>query len=95
MKNKNLLKFFKSLGKKYNADKVVIFGSQARKDAGKLSDYDVCFFGIKETSYSQLFDEVEYDAPSLLKIDLVHWENIPPKLKDNIKKEGVIIYERN
>ncbi len=82
--------------KKYDVEKLVLFGSRARGDNSALSDYDIAVFksGIsayEKASFSLDMEEVE----TLKKIDLVFVdEKLDHKLMENIKNEGVIIYEQ-
>jgi predicted nucleotidyltransferase len=78
---------------------VYFFGSQAKNEAGPLSDYDFAFY-LEEKDTKKLFD-LKLDLISNLsqilktnKIDVVILNEIEsPELKYNIIKEGKLIYE--
>jgi len=78
---------------------VYFFGSQAKNEAGPLSDYDFAFY-LEEKDKKKLFD-LKLDLISNLsqilktnKIDVVILNEIEsPELKYNIIKEGKLIYE--
>ena len=84
-----VLKDISAFAKKYSINKVILFGSRARGDNTERSDIDIAVYGgafywdIKEKVHSLLsFDVVEADKP------------ISEELKQEIEKDGVIIYEK-
>ncbi len=80
---------------KYSAYKVVLFGSRARGDNHDRSDIDLAFYGVSEENQSLLWNDIE-ELPTLLKFDIVHIDNnTDTELLENIKRDGVIIYEKN
>jgi predicted nucleotidyltransferase len=87
--------FLKKIGAKHGATKVVLFGSRARGDSHDTSDYDVAFFGLCEKSQNAVFAECENNLITLKKIDVSFEQNLDEKFLQNIKKEGIILYERN
>ena len=67
-----------TFAKKHSVEKVILFGSRARGTNTERSDID-----IKEKVHSLLmFDVVEIDA------------GISEELRKEIKKDGVVIYEK-
>ncbi|NPA54441.1 MAG: nucleotidyltransferase domain-containing protein [Aquificae bacterium] len=75
--------------------KVYLFGSFARGEASKFSDIDLAIETIKPLSRTQ-FRKIKEEINSLRtlrKIDLIYLNTASKKLKDVIKKEGVLIYE--
>ena len=80
-----VLKDISAFAKKYSINKVILFGSRARGDNTERSDidFDSFYWDIKEKVHSLLsFDVVEADKP------------ISEELKQEIEKDGVIIYEK-
>ena len=85
-----VLKDISAFAKKYSINKVILFGSRARGDNTERSDiavyggdFDSFYWDIKEKVHSLLsFDVVEADKP------------ISEELKQEIVKDGVIIYEK-
>lgn len=77
------------LGKKYGADKIVLFGSRARGDNRPRSDIDIAVYGIaplKQSAFRMDIDELE----TLLDFDIVFVsEDTDPALLMNIEKDGI------
>jgi CRISPR-associated protein Cmr1 len=65
-----------------NPDKIILFGSRARGDAHKNADIDIAIENSKKP--------ISINAP----IDIVDLTKANSSLKDKIKREGIIIYER-
>lgn len=83
----------KALGKKYQAEKIVLFGSRARGDNHSRSDIDLAIYGMQNCNQSLFWSEVD-DLPTLLKFDLVFIsETTDHELVKNIEKDGVLLYE--
>jgi uncharacterized protein len=84
------------IAKKYNVEKVILFGSRARGDNSHVSDYDIAVFkevltAIDKACFSSDVEEIE----TLKKIDIVFVnESLSDKLMKNIRREGVLIYEQ-
>jgi len=73
-------------------EKIVLYGSRARKENGSVSDFDIAVFG--KVNLSKIMDCLE-NAETLLKIDLVAFDEITDeKFKKKILEEGIILYER-
>lgn len=81
------------LGKEYQAEKIVLFGSRARGDNRDRSDIDIAVYGLdknKRVRFSESVDEI----PTLLKFDIVFVDDkTDPVLQKNIEKDGVVLYE--
>jgi uncharacterized protein len=93
--NENFVLSIQKLGQKYLIEKIVLFGSRARGDNKITSDIDFAIFSLPEfKNQGYLASEID-DLETLLKIDVVFIdENTEIKLLENIKKEGLVIYER-
>lgn len=70
--------------KNVNPNKIILFGSRARGDAHKNSDIDIAVDSDKS------IENISIEAP----VDLVNLKKVGDSLKEKIKREGVIIYER-
>lgn len=85
----------KNLGVKYQAEKIMLFGSRARGDNHDRSDIDLAIYGMPQENQALFWSDVD-DLPTLLKFDLVH---IVPYLDEaflqNIEKDGVLLYAKN
>lgn len=76
--------------------KVIVFGSRARGDYTPVSDVDIAFyFATREgaTHWPEFTLEVEETLPTLLEINLVNTTVATPQLLEQIKKEGICIYD--
>ena len=84
------------IGSSPHVERVVLFGSRARGDARERSDIDLAVVGpdITDREWLELREYVEEEAPTLLLIDLVRWEEADARLKESISREGVTIYAR-
>lgn len=76
-------------------ERVILFGSRARGDAGYRADIDLAVQCPAADSV-RWFDILEAadEAPTLLNLDLVRLEEAPPELIAAIRKEGRVLYER-
>lgn len=78
-----------------SVDGAVLFGSRARGDNKERSDYDVTISGnVSPTDKIAISGGIE-ELPTLLKIDVVYTAELEEdKFLYNIRKEGIIIYDR-
>jgi predicted nucleotidyltransferase len=73
---------------------ILLYGSRARGDAMETSDFDFALKGVSDdVSWTEFYNYVHHDAPTLFGIDLVRYEHIPAPLKKNIDEEGRVINE--
>ena len=80
------------LAKKYNIQKLILFGSRARGTFYEKSDIDIAISGGDKTSFS--FD-VNENVSTLLEFDIIDLDkNIQKKLRASIENEGIVIYEK-
>lgn len=76
-------------------ERVILYGSRARGDEEERSDIDLAVTGeITQEEWHQMQDCVEREARTLLAVELVRLEKVSRKLKENIQREGVALYER-
>lgn len=77
------------LGKKYGADRIVLFGSRARGDHRERSDIDIAVYGLpfdKQAAFRLDIDELN----TLLDFDVVFiTSDTAPELLKNIEKDGI------
>ena len=79
------------LARKYQIEKVILFGSRARGDYKRVSDIDLAVVGGDFVSFSLDVDE---DTSTLLKFDIV---NLSGKVQEELLRsieEGVVLYEK-
>ena len=75
--------------------KIVIFGSQARRDNTGSNDIAIALFGADENMLFKVKEKLNEELDMLRDIDLVSYESIKnEKLKKRTAEEGVVIYER-
>lgn len=74
---------------------VYLFGSRARGEAGRFSDFDIGIDGPEPLDLPAFFDiEDSLDRiPTLYQFDLVDLNRASPKLRDNARREGRLLYE--
>ena len=82
------------LGKRYQAEKIILFGSRARGDNRERSDIDLAIYAMPQKNHAAFWSAVD-ELPTLLKFDLVHIsETTDIELLKEIQKDGVILYEQ-
>ncbi|MFZ1127465.1 nucleotidyltransferase family protein [Methanoregula sp.] len=79
--------------KKYGAERIAIFGSYARGEAGKKSDIDILVRFARPKSLIQLI-QIEDEIAKAVKVpvDLVTEKSISPYLSSSIHRDEVVIY---
>jgi len=81
-----------ALAKKYDLNKVILFGSRARGDYRSRSDIDLAVSGGDCIRFSL---DVQELTSTLLFFDVVNLDGtVQKELLDSIEKEGVCIYEK-
>ncbi len=87
--------FFKDLTKLSYLKKIVLFGSWARGEQTKTSDFDIAIKTIGQTNRHQIYEIIE-KADTLRKIDVVWLDELQnDSFKQRIQKEGKVIYEKS
>lgn len=78
--------------RKYSIVKIVLFGSRARGTNTERSDVDIAVYG---GDFDGFYWDVHENVDSLLMFDLVQADApISEELKLEIKKDGILIYEK-
>ncbi|NBC32464.1 MAG: hypothetical protein GVY13_07285 [Alphaproteobacteria bacterium] len=77
-------------------ERVILFGSRARGDAGPRADIDLAVACPQagEAEWLRIAEAVEEEAETLLLIDLVRLEEASADLRDRIRSEGRVLYEQ-
>ena len=85
----------KAIGEKLSIDRIIVFGSRARGDNGPRSDIDLAINARSAKEYFDMKDALD-DIDTLLMFDLVdlNSSSLSADLLDEIKRDGVIIYEK-
>ena len=80
------------IAKKYKVEKVILFGSRARGDFHRASDIDLA---VKGGDFANFSMDVDEETSTLLMFDFVDLnQSIQQELRENIEREGKIIYEK-
>ncbi len=80
------------IAKKYKVEKVILFGSRARGDFHRASDIDLA---VKGGDFADFSLDVDEETSTLLMFDFVDLnQSIQQELRENIEREGKIIYEK-
>ena len=80
------------LAQKYNLEKLILFGSRARGDYRKTSDIDLAATGGDIVRFAL---DAEEETSTLLSFDVVNLDRtVQKELRESIKKEGIVIYEK-
>jgi len=78
----------------YNPEKIILFGSRARKDFKSNSDIDIAVdLSLSFREERKLKEKID-EISKLYSVDLVFLPKINEDFKTNILKEGVILYEK-
>lgn len=96
MRNKLLSTLKKRLASDRSVRFAYLFGSQARKDAGKLSDIDIAVFlqsNVDYFHYRLVLIERFEKALGVPKVDVIVLNSSPPVLSHEVVKTGIIIKE--
>jgi len=93
--DKGLIQSIRAIGQNYAIEQIILFGSRARGDHKPTSDIDLAIFLLPEFNSKGRVTSDFDDINTLLKIDILFIdENIDLELLENIKREGVFLYER-
>ena len=70
--------------------KVTLFGSVARQDS-RSEEFDIDLVVEGARRFGALFGEAEAsDRP----VDLLEWESLKERIRENIVREGIVLYEK-
>ena len=73
-------------------DRVILFGSRARGTNRERSDIALAVSGGNLAHFEELLEE---KADTLLSFDVINMDGVASrKLKDNIQREGVLLYAK-
>ena len=83
----------RKIASQYDVAKIVLFGSRARGDNQAKSDVDIAVYGCRD--FTNFYFDVEEKVWTLLTFDIVNMDNdVSEELKREIKRDGVVIYEK-
>lgn len=82
----------RTFARKYNIDKVILFGSRARGDYRRTSDID---FAVVGGDFARFALDVDEETSTLLEYDIVDMSReMQDELRQSIMREGKILYEK-
>ena len=81
-----------SFATKHSVRKIILFGSRARGNNTERSDVDIAVYG---GDFDSFYWDIKENIHSLLMFDVINADDsISEELKKEIKKDGVVIYEK-
>lgn len=87
-----VLRELSSFAKESSVIKIILFGSRARGTNTERSDIDIAVYG---GDFDNFYWNVKEKIHSLLMFDIVQADgSISDELKQEIEKDGVVIYEK-
>ena len=87
-----LMKDIRSFAQKNGIDRIILFGSRARGTHSERSDVDLA---VEGGNFDGFLSDIQEEAYSLLSFDIVKYDDrITEELREEIKKDGVVIYEK-
>lgn len=78
-------------------EKAILFGSRARGDSVKVSDFDIAVVApeLPEATWIRFISHIRETAPTLCQLDILKLnDGVREELRRHILDEGVTIYER-
>lgn len=82
----------RELARKYDIEKVILFGSRARGDFRRTSDIDIA---VEGGNFERFALDVDEDTSTLLEFDIVNLnKEMQQELWDSIRMEGKTLYEK-
>ncbi|MCD8216510.1 MAG: nucleotidyltransferase domain-containing protein [Clostridiales bacterium] len=79
--------------KEHQIERVILFGSRARGDYTERSDIDLAVYG---GNFDAFYWDIKEKAHTLLMLDIVDLnKKISDDLREDIERDGCIIYEKN
>ena len=90
--SENLLQELIRLGRQFNLDRIILFGSRARGTHTERSDIDIAVSG---GDFDSFYRDIKNDVHSLLMFDVVNLDDgISEELQKELDRDGVVIYEK-
>ena len=92
MRAEEVMQEVAKLCRSFHAKEVILYGSRAKGTAMERSDIDIAVYG---GDYDHFYWDVKEKIHSFLMFDIVQADElISEELKQEIEKDGVIIYEK-
>ena len=75
-----------------DVDRVILFGSRARRTNSERSDVDIAVSG---GDFNGFYDDIKDKTHSLLMFDIVNLDNrVTHELAQEIERDGIVLYEK-
>ena len=75
-----------------DVDRVILFGSRARRTNSERSDVDIAVSG---GDFNGFYDDIKDKTHSLLMFDIVNLDNrVTHELTQEIERDGIVLYEK-
>lgn len=88
----DVLKDIITFSERNSVNKVILFGSRARGTNTERSDIDLAVYG---GDFDSFYWNIKDNVNSLLSFDIINADkNISEKLKLEIERDGIVIYEK-
>ena len=93
-KEKHIYAQIAALGKQYNVQKIVLFGSRARGTNELKSDIDIAIYGCND--FREFYFNINEKVDTLLEFDIIDMEQkgISAELVAEIERDGMVLYEK-
>jgi predicted nucleotidyltransferase len=79
---------------KYDVDRVYVFGSYARGDAGRTSDVDLRIDADRLRAFDLCGLMVRLEEALKTSVDVIPTDSMSPGFLDSIRQDEVMVYER-
>ena len=80
--------------KKYNPEKIILFGSRARGDYRKNSDIDIAvYINLSFREKRKLKEKIDLIS-GIYSVDLIFLDEVDENFKNKVLKEGKVLYAK-
>ncbi|WP_317382500.1 nucleotidyltransferase domain-containing protein [Megasphaera stantonii] len=86
-----VLRDITALARKHGIGKIILFGSRARGTHTERSDIDIAVYG---GDFDSFYWDIKERVHSLLTFDIIDGNKITAELKNEIERDGVVLYEK-
>ena len=91
MTNSEIAELLKPFAVRHHLDALILYGSRAQGTNHEHSDIDLAVVG---GNYQDFKYDVDDHARTLLMFDIVDYLRVSPRLREEIKKYGKLIYSK-
>ena len=92
-REREIFEELRDLAKRYDVERIVLFGSRARRTHHRKSDIDLAVHGCR--NFQDFSFDVDEKVRTLLRFDLIDMDDeVTEELRKEILRDGIIIYEK-